>query len=212
MNKKPSGRTIIKFSSYSAGETINVRNSLTGDFLYHLEKNQSIKIYRETSHKVYYSVLGKYIPFYFDFEIEFEDRKELAVVCSSNYAYPNTSIINKVRQSCRSNNYGFRFYSEKNIRRQPYLSNIKFLYKYAGQIPTVNDYIALYKFFENKRASRLEDLQISFNLQGLEKSIIFTFLFRNIITTDLEKSLNEESIIRCDFVNTSNFNIAGVSV
>ena len=200
--KERRGRAVTKFASRINCDTVSVGNSLTKDLLYHLEINPDVESYNKTSHKVYYPLLKKHIPFYFDFEIQFKDKKQLAVICSSYFIYPNTAVINKINASCRMRGYELAFYTEESIRRQPYLENIKLLYKYAGQIPAVEDHIAVYKFFTKRRAAYLENLIIFFANQGLRKSIIYTLLFKNILITDLERPLNEQSVIRCTSANS----------
>ena len=196
-HKKRNGRTTIKFASRINCQSIPVRNALTSDFLYHLEINPDVKGYNETSHKVYYSLQQKLIPFHFDFEIQFKNKKQLAVVCPLNFIQPHTAIVNKVSTACLARGYDLAFYIEQSIRRQPYLNNIKLLYKYAGQIPSVEDHIVLYNFFAERQSVYLEDLQIFFTNRGLRKYIIYTLLFKGILITDLERPLNEQSVIRC---------------
>jgi hypothetical protein len=199
--KKRKGRVITKFASRINCRTISVRNSLTKDLLHHLEINPDVESYNETSQKVYYTLQGKYIPFHFDFEIQLKNKEQLAVICPSHFIYPNTAVLNKIVASCHMKGYELAFYTEERIRRQPYLENIKLLYKYAGQIPSVEDHIAVYRFFTDRRAAYLEDLIIFFTNQGLRKSIIYTLLFKNILIADLERPLNEQSVIRCASAN-----------
>ena len=194
--KKRKGRIITKFASVKTKKTICVRSALVKNFLYLIEFTSEVVAYQESHHKVFYEQDGVYKPFYFDFLIEFEDRKQLAVVCPQNKIFQN-NIINKIANACAANNFQFKVYSEEELTCQPYLENLKLLYKYNRLTVLPNHYIALYQFFKNRSAVILEDLQQYFAANNLQPEIIYTLLFHKFIVTDLtRKPLSPNSVVR----------------
>ena len=187
-------RVISKFASLKLKRTVNVYSALMRDLIYLLEYDREIINYRETEQVVFFQEEGIYKPFRFDFDIEFRNKKQLAYIYTEKTVY-SERVISLIEGKCFENSYEFVVFDKQQIHRQPYLNNIKLLYRYARQTISVEHNIALYNYFSGKQIKVLRDFKDFLQSSNLNPTIVYTMLFHNLISTDLHQPLTDQSIL-----------------
>lgn len=86
--------------------------------------------------------------------------------------------------------------TEKMIRVQPRLNNIKLLYKYAKVPLSFSNYLDCLDYFQNTKFISLLNAEQQLRAKGISRSLLLRLLWSGVLVTDLMKPINSESLIQ----------------
>ena len=184
-----------KFPSLKNRRTIAARNFLTLHYCYHLEYDAMVVSYCETANKILYEVNGYYTPFIPHFIVHHKEAPPKAVYLDQGGTLTD-STLSKIATVYRRKNMDFCRITAAEINSAPLLPNLHLLFRYARQIPTHADQLAVFEFFKTRRAAELGDLGVFFHSKGLNPTMPYSLIFHHQLTTELNKPLGVNSIVR----------------
>ncbi len=86
--------------------------------------------------------------------------------------------------------------TEQTIQREPRCSNLRLLWKYADEEIQMGHLALLNKFFAKIRLPNLGKLQMFFADHGIDKNIVYTFIFRKLLVCNIRDfKLSKGSVI-----------------
>jgi hypothetical protein len=86
--------------------------------------------------------------------------------------------------------------TEKMIRVQPRLNNIKLLYKYAKVPLSFSNYLGCLKCFQNTKSLSLINAEQHLRALEISRSLLLRLLWSGVLVTDLMTPINSESLIQ----------------
>lgn len=171
---------------------------LERDLIHHLEFDPNVTSYRAQAARIFFELDGKRRHYTPDFLcerkvgppqiIEVKPKKRLSPWFLQLYR-----IITPI---CEREGFEFVLYTEFEIRTQPFLDNVKLLWKYARTPLYPSHEVLCYKFFSLTPEATLEDLFEFFVSRNLEKQVVLALLYHRIISTDLSIPLGTNSPVR----------------
>ncbi len=206
-----------KIFSYKNNRLISYESQLELAFIYHLEFTPDVQSYTEQPIKVYYDT-GKiktyYIPDFIVYYKNFNQKPLLAEIKYSKELEERKEYIKRklsaLRHYAEENNFEFRLITEKELLNDR-LENYRFLYGYIPEPKHIINYPEyVEKIIELLNAKQITTPQTIIDTLGNslnEKAGILTVIWHlvanNILKTDLEKPLTNNSILS---LNTRNHN------
>lgn len=196
---------IGKYPSVKMGTNIWIESILERDLLHHLEYDSNVTSYRAQSVRIFFELDGKRRHYTPDVVcdrrvgppqiIEVKPKKRLSPWFLQLYR-----IITPI---CEREGFEFVLYTELEIRIQPFLDNIKCLWKYARTPLYPLHQILCYEFFSSRPEASLEQLVEFFVRRQVERQVVLALLYHKILSTDLSVPLGAESLIRYQSNSTS---------
>lgn len=128
-----SKKVIGKFPSRKMNTAVWWESQIERDYIYLLEADREVVAFRGQPFRVEYFLDGikkTYVP---DFYVERKRKKQVVEVkpASKVGSKKNRDIFRCVSQVCERNGYEFIVVTDKDIRIQPRLDNVKLLFKYS---------------------------------------------------------------------------------
>jgi hypothetical protein len=108
-----------------------------------------------------------------------------------NYA----SRYKSISEECSKNDLPFVVLTEKQIRVQPKLDNIKLLYRYAWTQVTLEEALACLKLFQEHPVMSLGAFQALLSKRGLRQELAYHLMYRQEIDFDVNLPITKESIL-----------------
>jgi hypothetical protein len=189
---------IGKYPSDKMHMNIWTESILERDLIHHLEHDSNVISYRTQAVRIFFELDGKRRYYTADVLcerrvgrpqiIEVKPKKRLSLWFLQLY-----TIITPI---CEREGFEFVLYTELEIRIQPFLDNIKYLWKYARTRLYPSHQVLCYEFFSSKQEVPLEKVIEFFASRQLQKQVVFALLYHGIITTNLSMPLEKDSPIR----------------
>lgn len=193
------GRKVIgKFPSIKCGKMVWWESQLERDFLYLIEIDPDVLSYEEQPLKIEYFSDGKVHKYTPDFRVIRTDRKQIVEVKDAKKAKKEeyVELFRRIGPICAREGYEFIVATDREIRIQPRLKNIKFLYKYAKTPITTAHQILLYTVFGDKETLTLGEIIRGFASKGFRAATVYASIFRGILSIDLSRPINPETEVR----------------
>lgn len=189
---------IGKFSSLKMKTVIWWESQLERDYLYLLEIDPDVISYCGQPFRIHYFHNGCEHIYTPDFLVERWQRKEIVEVKPEQAVTfeDNNLLFHSVYPICLQQGYEFLVVTDKTIRMQPQLTNVKLLYKYARSTASVEEQIALRELFISKQEVRLWELEQFALSKGIKKQSIYALLYRGIFTINLQQCIGPNSIVQ----------------
>lgn len=186
---------IGKYPSDKMDMNIWTESLLERDLTYRLEFDPSVTSYRTQAARIFFELDGKRRHYTPDFLcerkvgppqiIEVKPKKRLSPWFLQLYR-----IITPI---CEREGFEFVLCTEFEIRTQPFLNNIKLLWKYA-RIPLYPAHQVLcYEFFSSRQEAPLGKLFEFFVRRQVERQVVLALLYHKILSTDLSIQLGTDS-------------------
>jgi hypothetical protein len=189
---------IGKYPSEKMGMNIWTESILERDLIHHLEYDSNVTSYRTQAVRIFFELDGKrrhYTP-----DVLCERRigcPQIIEVKPTKRLSPwFLQLYRIITPICEREGFEFVVYTELEIRIQPFLDNIKCLWKYARTPLYPSHQVLCYEFFSSRQEVLLEKVIEFFVSRQLEKQVVFGLLYHGIITTDLSMPLGKDSPIR----------------
>lgn len=192
------GKKIIgKFPSRKNGRAVWYESQLERDLIHLLEIDPDVVSYREQPFKIRYVLNGGIHLYTPDFLVERTKRKQVVEVKTEKDAEKeeNKAVFARAALICQRDGYEFVLATDKTIREQPRLDNVKLLYKYSGT-PVPNEHqIHAYAFFAKRKKSTIAEMVNFFASKGSGMQVVYALIYLGILWVDLSKPIGAKSIV-----------------
>lgn len=193
------GRKVIgKFPSLKMGKMVWWESQLERDYIFHLELDRAVISYEEQPLKIRY-MLDREVHYYTpDFLVVRHGKKQIAEVKDEESANSDDYklLFRTVAPLFLAEGYEFVVVTEKNIRVQPLLSNIKLLHKYSRTVITYKHQLDTYAYFANSEECVLAELGGFLKSRGGSIQVVYALIYRGMLSIDLSKPVNSQSTVR----------------
>lgn len=199
-----SKKVIGKFPSLLMGIIVRWESKLERDFIYLLEFDPDVLSYREQPIRIIYFLDGKRHRYTPDFLVVRVNKKQIIEVkpISKVFKGNNRRRFRAISRICSAMGYEFKIATEREIRVQPSLNNIKLFWKYARTSISPQHQIYCKEVFGNNREIYLGELIRAFESKGIGRQVVFSMLYHKILTVDLTQPVSACSIIQLAGANT----------
>jgi hypothetical protein len=171
---------------------------LERDLIYRLEYDSNVISYRAQAIRLFFELDGKRR--YYTPDLLCERRigpPQIIEVKPKNKLSPwFLQLYRIITPICEREGFEFIVYTEFEIRIQPFLSNIKILWKYARTPLYPSHQVLCYEFFSSRQEATLGELFEFFVSREVEKQVVLALLYCRIISTDLSIPLGTDSPVR----------------
>ena len=183
---------IGKFPSIKNGRMVWWESQLERDFLYLLEIDPDVISYEAQPLKMEYFMEGKIHRYTPDVRVIRTDRKQIVEVKDEAKSKKEeyVQLFRRVGPICQKEGYEFIVVTDREIRIQPRLDNVKMIYKYAKTPVTTKHQILLYAIFGERETLTLEEVIKGFASKGERAATVYALIFGGILSVDLSRPLN----------------------
>jgi hypothetical protein len=147
--------------------------------------------YKEQPFKIRYVLNGGIHIYTPDFFVERPKRGQVVEIKTEEDAEKeeNKALFKRAALICLKNGYEFIVATEKTIREQPRLGNIKLLHKYSGTPVSHEHQIHAYAFFAGKKEGTIAELIDFFASKGIGRQAVYALIYWGFLWIDLSKHL-----------------------
>ena len=188
-----------KFPSIKLGRIVLYKLLLVRDYLYLLEFDPDVVTYQETPFEITYSVPGGVLTFTPDLLVCRACGRRQLLKLSYDEIPADGEAARRLRalaRACGRLGYEFRLVPASAVLRQPFLGNVKALWKYASEpVDAPQHQLLCLEFFSRAGAAPLGDLIEFFESRGESARAVFALIFRGVLRADMNAPLNRRSLI-----------------
>jgi len=207
--RKPTnhGRKVIgKFPSAKMSRPIWWESQLERDYIYLLETDPDVVAFHEQPFQIRYTIDNTVHTYTPDFLVKRRSgRKQIVEVKPEEVAlseeYGRFSRI--VTLICKKHGCEFITVTEKTIRVQPRLDNVKFLSRYSRVPVHPNHLIEQRRVFIKSKKPSLSMLVKKFSNRGIGQHVVYALIARGEVTVDLDAPIMPSSIVSSPHRNDS---------
>jgi hypothetical protein len=188
-------KNIGKFFSVKTGLVAWYESLLERDEMYLLDFDPLVTFWREQPFRIRYVLNGKthfYTP---DLEVHRPAGKQIVEVKSQELVDSGKfdSLFRVATSTSQDEGYEFVVVTDRLIRQQPRLDNIKKLWKYARTLILPRHQRLCWQFFQGKAFEEVElgGLIAFFKSKGVGAQVVYSMLFWGILAFDLNQPLNQ---------------------
>lgn len=190
-------KVIGKFPSLKMKASIWWESQLERDYIYLLEIDPTVIEYYGQPFKIRFQI-GKKMHIYTpDFFVVRKDKKQMIEIKPEKRINDpkNQNIFSSIKPICLQHGYEFKVITDKTIRLQPRLNNIKLLHKYSRIRLLPQHQITCYEFFFNKKEVTFAQIEQYFQFKGIERQYIYSLIYKGILSVDITTLLNKDSML-----------------
>ncbi len=190
-------KNLCKVASRKNNKTIWCESLLERDYCYLIEIDSSILSYQEQPLRVNYlldNTLRIYTP---DFLLILETRKIIVEVKPFEKSQEEEMLLRTkcVKPILEKEGYEYLIVTEREIRKEPRLSNVKLLYKYANTRLNSHHQIILYDFFKNRKTSTIREVEDIYVETGMKHQIVMALIYHGFLKVDISQKLDSDTIV-----------------
>jgi hypothetical protein len=199
-------KNIGKFASVKTGRIAWYESLLERDYMYLLDFDPDVTYWHEQPLKIRYLLDGKthfYTP---DVDVHRTSKKQIVEVKTQEQIATGKwdVLFRAARSICEEEGYEFLVATDKMIRQQPKLHNVKTLWKYARTHFMPQHQLLCAEFFQKQAAEvELGDLIAFFKSESVSAQVVYAMLFWGILDFDLMQPLNQFTSIKFIGFSTS---------
>ncbi|NRD72151.1 TnsA endonuclease N-terminal domain-containing protein [Shewanella sp. VB17] len=188
--RKPSpNKNIFKFASAKVGETIMCESSLEFDACFHHEYNDTITSFGSQPEGFHYNFEGKQLPYtpdvilhYIDGMTKFHEYKPYSKTFDPAF---KAKFVAK-KQAAQVLGIELILVTEKQIRINPILNNLKLLHRYSGVYGVSDIQRELLQLIKKSGKILLEDVAGEYALtMGEARSFLYSLINKGLLKADL---------------------------
>jgi hypothetical protein len=180
------------------------------DYIYLLESDPIVLSYKSQPFSMNYTSQGKkrtYTPDFWVKRADFQQAVEVKPITQIN-TEKNQKLFHYINLLCQEKGLDFVVVTDRMIRIQPKLDNLKLLYKYARTPLTLNKYLDCQRYFRNREATSLKQVWQELEPRGISKNLLYKLLYIGALQTDLMQPISSESLIQLSPFQGDVFRIA----
>jgi hypothetical protein len=191
-------KNIGKFPSLKNGRAVWYESLLERDFMHLLEADPDVISYKEQPFKIRYALNGKIHLYTPDLLVARRLKRQIAEVKPEVEAVTEEfqQLIRCVAPICGKDGYEYLVMTEKQIRMQPRLKNIKLLQKYSRARVNYKAQLDAYAFFAKRKEAALNEVFDYFAYTGAAKNIVYALIYWGVLSIDLNRAISPNSIVR----------------
>lgn len=191
-------KVIGKFPSLKMNTAIWWESQLERDYIYLLEIDPDVLSYQGQPFTITYDSLDKRRKYTPDFLLERKGSRQIVEVKPDNKVeeFQNTRRFQQAANFCSAYNLEFVVLTEKTIRVQPRLDNIKLLHRYARVALSWHNYIDCSEYFRSVETSSLLEAEKNLKAKGVTRNYLLRLLWSGFLSTDLMKPITPLSLIQ----------------
>jgi hypothetical protein len=195
-NRRPK-QNIGNFSSCKMETSFRYNSLLQKDFMYWLEFDTDVLSYNTPGIAVNYHSSGKEKSYTPDFQVVRYQKKQIIEVKSQKTVESEKYIRLYQMLSGLYDETGWTFVvlTESEIRREPILSNIKLLYRYARESFSIDEYRNCWEIARSNAPASLAEIFQILDQHRIRRNVLFKLLFHNLLETDIHQSITANSSI-----------------
>lgn len=188
--RKPSpNKNVFKFASAKVSDTIMCESSLEFDACFHHEYNENIKSFGSQPEGFYYHFEGKKLPYtpdaiihFIDGSVKFHEYKPYSKTFDPIF---KAKFVAK-KEAAQSSGVDLILVTERQIRVNPILNNLKILHRYSGIYGLNSIQIELLNLIRKTGKIRVNDVALKQSLSlGETKSYLYSLIHRGLVKTNL---------------------------
>ena len=193
------GRKLVsKFPSIKLGRIVRCESPLERDYVYLLEHGRA-RFYEEQPLHIRYYLDGKRRRYTPAFLAEKDDKKQIVEVKPEDEIGKDKYqiLFHIISQICRQEGYEFIVVTDKLIRVQPRLHNIKKLYRYA-RVPLYSHYqLEYYDFLKDQSHVTIKALAEFLRTRKVEEplSVVYALTYWGFLDVDLMRPVNLKAVV-----------------
>jgi hypothetical protein len=193
-------KVIGRFPSAKMGRVVWWESQIERDYIYLLEIDPDVVAYKEQPFRVKLELLGSprsYVP---DFLVVRKSRKQIVEVKPAEKltSEENSLLFPVMRQIAAEHRYEYMVVTDRMIRVQPRLNNIKLLFRYARTEIQPQHQVGIIKFVQEHRAPSIGEASEFLKSKGISPRVLYSLLFWNVLKIDLDRPIGAGSCISLD--------------
>lgn len=192
------GKKVIgKFPSSKMGKMVWWESQVERDYLYLLEFDPDVISYEEQPLKISYCLDGKAHLYTPDLRVVRHGKKQIVEVKDDKNAHKEewARLFQTVAPICQREGYEYTVVTDRDIRVQPRLDNLKLIYKYAKAVVTTEHQILLYGLFDNRELLPLEEIIRGFLSKRATANTVYALIQKGILSVDLSQPIKPDSAV-----------------
>jgi len=191
-------KLVSKFPSVKLGRIVRCESPLERDYVYLLEYSKA-QFYEEQPLRIRYYLDGERRRYTPDFLVKTDDKKLIVEVKPEHAVLKDEyqTLFGIVSQICRQEGYVFVVVTERMIRIQPRLNNIKILYRCAKVPLHAKHQLECYFFLKERSGVSVKDLAEFLGSRKIEEplSVVYGLMYRGFVEFDLASPISLNSVI-----------------
>ena len=170
---------------------------LERDYMYLLEIDSDVISYSSQSLRIVYRQDGKPRRYTPDFFVERSQKKQVIEIKPRTKidSDKNRKLFQSITYICKSKSWDFLVITDEMIRREPILSNIKLLYRYALVTLTPEMAITCHQYFKNQSIVTLKIAEDNLRNKGINRENLMKLIFIGFLSIDLMTPIGSNSLI-----------------
>jgi hypothetical protein len=188
-------KNIGKFPSIKTGSTVYFESLLERDYIYLLDYDPDVIRFREQPLKIEYPFDGRVRSYFPDFLVEKRTHSELVEVKPQikTLGPAFASFVKIITDTAVSRGYGYSVVTDLTIRKEPRLTNIKVLWRYA-RVPIVFRHtVLLHNLFKENKILSLGEITSYFASVGETRELVYSLLFHRHLSINIDEPMQEGS-------------------
>lgn len=191
-------KVIGKFPSLKMHRLVWWESQIERDYIYLLEFDPSVISYEEQPLRISYRLNGKERHYTPDFLVKRVNKSLIVEVKPEEEVQKeeNQRLFHIAKAICARNNYEFVIVTDKMIRVQPRLDNIKLLTRYQRTAINHPHYqIICYELFAMSSEVSLNEVMRFFASRSIDKHVVFSLLYWGVLAVDLMQPIAGTSVV-----------------
>jgi hypothetical protein len=183
-----------KFAALKSNGTVLWKSQLVRDYLYLLEHDRDVLTYENYPFEVHYTHAGESHVLTPDLRVRRKDSLQLVKLVSSKDQTDGRGEFRPPVGLNRVEGYDLSILTELEVRQQPFLNNVKVLWRYARVPVEAPQYQLLCcDFFRGQGRAPLSELIAFFARLRLSEAEVFALIFRGVLSIDMTTPLTRRS-------------------
>jgi hypothetical protein len=190
-------QTVGSFSSCKMGTSIWYNSLLQKDFMYWLEFDPDVLSYTTPAITIDCYSNGRHKSYASDFQVVRHTKKQIIEVKpkkkveSDEYRRLHRILLDFYEET----EWTLIVLTESEVQREPLLSNIKVLYRYARENFSINEYRDCLEVVRSQAPASFAEIGQALDDRHIRRNVLFKLLFHSLVEIDLKQAINAASTI-----------------
>lgn len=178
--------------------TVMWESQLERDYIYLLEIDPDVVAYYGQPFTITYDSLDKRKKYTPDFLVDRNSFRQIVEIKpeSKIEKFKNSHRFRQTASFCLGHNLELAIFTEKKIRVQPRLNNIKLLYKYARVTVPWHIYNDCLNYFNLVKSSTILEAETTLRVKKITYSYLLKLLWSGFLITDMMRSITSQSLVQ----------------